>query len=542
VSEAVIAIVLEDRLTKEQILTMYANEIYLGNRDSFAIHGFAEGAKAYFGKDLSKITLAEAATLAGIIPAPNAYSPVLHPARAKTRRNLVLRVMRDNGTITQEEYRDASVRDLEIAEDLDPTEGQYLVDYVQEELLKDFSKEELMKSGFRVYTTVDPQLQKAAIDSVDYGLRIVDNLLTKRRRDNKVPFQVSPQAGLIALDPRTGEIKAMVGGANYGSSQYNRITQASRQPGSIFKPFVYAAALETSLQESLDYDLNPNDDRPAAPITSATSVLDEPTVFYSGSAEKDYAPKNYGGEYGGSVSLRSAFQKSLNVPTVLLARSIGYDRVAQLARRMGMNSSIRGYPSIALGAFEVTPIEIAGAYTAFANNGKRVEPHALQSVVSAGGKELKIYDYPSVQVINPKIAYLVTHLMEGVVNYGTGAGVRGRGFMLPAAGKTGTSRDGWFAGFTKDLLVITWVGFDDNRDLNLEGAKSALPIWAEFMKKAYQLYPPRRLGSMVFTPPPGIEFVRIDKATLLRADPSCGESFEEAFIAGTAPLASCLDD
>lgn len=537
-SEAFIALLLERRLTKEQILTMYANEVYLGNRDSFAIHGFGEAAKAYFGRDLKDLNLSEVATLAGIIPAPNAYSPVQHPDRAEARRNLILRIMLNTGSVTRDEYEEAKRSEIEIAANLDPAEGHYFVDYIREALLRDFSEEMLMTGGLSVATTVDLPLQKAAIDSVDYGLALVNAQFAKRSGKPHEPNAPMPQAGLIALDPQTGEIKAMVGGARYSVSQYNRITQALRQPGSIFKPFVFAAALETALEGFSVFDLNPNDDLDAAPITPITMLIDEPIVFYS--AAQEYIPKNYSGEYRGEVLLRNAFQESLNVPTVSLAQLIGYDRVAKFAIRMGMNSRIRGYPSVALGAFEVTPLEIAGAYTAFANGGQRVEPHALRQVLSDDGKVLKSYAPEPQKVLSPQVAYLMTHLMEGVINHGTGAGVRARGFMLPAAGKTGTSRDGWFAGYTKDLLVITWVGFDDGRDLHLEGAKSALPIWVEFMKKAYQLYPARNSGRMDFSPPPGIELVNVDAATLLRGDPSCGDSFEEAFLVGTAPTGSCV--
>jgi penicillin-binding protein 1B len=344
---------------------------------------------------------------------------------------------------------------------------------------------------------------------------------------------------MIALDPQTGEIKAMVGGAQYGSTQYNRITRAFRQPGSIFKPFVYAAALETALEGLTVSSFDPYEEAEPSRITALTSLFDEPMVFYTGN--KSYTPQNYKGQYHGLVTLRSAFQQSLNIPTMMLAQKIGYDRVVSLARRVGLNPRIRGYPSVALGAFEVTPIEIAGAYTAFANGGRRVEPHAIRTVESNDHRVLKRYDAQPQTVLSPQIAYLMTHLMEGVINQGTGAGVRARGFALPAAGKTGTSRDGWFAGYTKDLLVIAWVGFDDGRDLNLEGARSALPIWTEFMKKAYTLYPPRDLSAMQFTPPSGIELVRIDSATLLRGDPDCGDSFVEAFLEGTAPEESCVD-
>jgi len=270
-------------------------------------------------------------------------------------------------------------------------------------------------------------------------------------------------------------------------------------------------------------------------ITPLTRIMDAPKTFTFG--DEIYEPANFKGGYAGLVTLRTALQKSLNSAAVQIAERIGYRRVAALAQRMGLNDGIKGYPSVALGAFEVTPIELAGAYTAFANEGKRVEPHAIRRVETPGGTDVTTSQPQPKEVLSPQIAYLMTYLMEGVINRGTGAGVRSRGFYLPAAGKTGTSRDGWFAGYTKDLLVIAWVGFDDNRDLGLEGSRSALPIWTEFMLKAYKLYPPKK--RMYFSPPPGIEFVTIDAETMMRATPDCVDTFEEAFIAGTAPAAYC---
>jgi penicillin-binding protein 1B len=265
--------------------------------------------------------------------------------------------------------------------------------------------------------------------------------------------------------------------------------------------------------------------------------VDEPTTFvYDG--DKIYDPKNFNEEYRGLVTARTALQHSLNVPTIKIGERVGFGRVAAFAKRMGLNAKIQGYPSVALGAFEVTPIEMAGAYTAFANEGLRMQPHALVRLASADGSTNKAYKYQPQEVIRPELAYLMTHLMQGVINSGTGVRVRAMGFTLPAAGKTGTSRDGWFAGYTKDLLAIAWVGFDDNRDLNLEGSRSALPIWAEFMLKATQLYPPADPDKMYFTSPPGIEFARIDAESLQLANPSCVDTFEEAFIAGTAPTSS----
>jgi penicillin-binding protein 1B len=270
-------------------------------------------------------------------------------------------------------------------------------------------------------------------------------------------------------------------------------------------------------------------------------LLNHPVTFtYDGT--QTYEPGNFHDEYekyGDPVSVRVALEHSLNVPTVEVAEMIGYDKVAALAKRAGMNGKIKPFPSIALGAFEVTPIEIARAWTIFANEGQRLEPHALLRVVDADGKESKAYKYEATPVLSPQVAYMMTHLLEGVIAEGTAASVRSRGFQLPAAGKTGTSRDGWFAGYTKDFLVITWVGFDNNDDLNLEGAKSALPIWTDFMIKAAQLYPPLNLDEMEFRAPEGIEFVKIDSLSHLPATSSCPDTFSEAFIAGTVPTTMC---
>jgi penicillin-binding protein 1B len=563
--EAMIAVMLEQRLTKPQILTLYANEVYLGNRGSFAIHGFGEGAASYFGKDMGALTLPEAATLVSIIPSPNAYSPSKYPDRAKSRRNVVLGVMHDEKMITDQEYQQAKATEVKVAPiKLDAADAPYLVDFIREQLEKDYSDESLINDSLKIYTTLDPDLQRAAVEAVEKGLNeTLDRIKARNKGKKQVDNLPDPQAALIVLDPHTGDIKAMVGGSNYGASQYNRITQAFRQPGSIFKPFAYAAAFEsafdgdkrpaqpTSSERTPTSSLPPTAD--AAPasddsqvfsmhregmITAISRLIDEPTTFiYEG--DRTYEPNNFHEQYRGIVTAREALQHSLNVPTIRIAEQIGYDRVAAFAKRAGLNAKIKGYPSVALGAFEVTPLEMAGAYTIFANQGKRVEPHALIRVSSPDGQVSKKYNYETTETIRPELAYLMTHLMEGVLTNGTGVGVRARGFDLPAAGKTGTSRDGWFAGYTKDLLAIAWVGYDDNRDLNLEGAHSALPIWTDFMMKAYKLYPVRDIDSMYFNAPSGIDFVRLDKESLGLATPSCPDTFEEAFIAGSAPTSYC---
>jgi penicillin-binding protein 1B len=559
-TEAFIAVLLEQRVSKQQILTMYSNEVYLGERGSFSIHGFAEGAAAFFGKDLTGLTLPEAATLVGVIPAPNRYSPANHPEAAKKRRDLVLRAMNDLSFINKEDYEKAKETELKVAPaPIDATDAPYMIDYAREQLTKDFSDEQLTNDNLRVYTTLDPNLQRIAVEAVKNGVKAAEETLAARDKGKKNVEKRPPvQASLIVMNPHTGEILAMVGGRDYTASQFNRITQAKRQPGSIFKPFVYAAAFETA--EHGEHPAPPPPDQPAEPaappaepqdpdaasaaeehelITAVTMLDDVPTVFYYDRGQK-YEPNNYKQEYmGQGVTVSYALQHSLNVPTIQLAERIGYGRVVALARRAGLNEKIKAYPSVSLGAFEVTPIEMAGAYTIFANEGKRMEPHVLVRVADGGGKTAKAYTYDPKQIISPQLAYLMTYQMEGVVRSGTGAGVRARGFTLPAAGKTGTSRDGWFAGYTKDFLAIAWMGYDDNRDLNLEGARSALPIWTEFMQKAAVLYPPADINAMAFVPPDGIQFVRIDSETKLPATSQCPETYQEAFLEGAVPVDRC---
>jgi penicillin-binding protein 1B len=567
VAEIFITLMLEQRLTKQQILTLYVNQTYMGQRGSFSINGFGEAAEAYFGKDIGSLSLPEAATLAGMIPAPNGkFSPIKHPEEVKRRRNTVLTAMHSIGTINDKQFEAAKSADLKIIPlKVDSSDAPYLVDYIRDELLKNFSDEEITNGGLRVYTSLDPALQKIAVESVQNGLKLVNDEVAGQRKHQKGGDNLpGPQAALIALDPHTGEIKAMVGGSDYATTQLNRIVQASRQPGSIFKPIVYAAALETGLDKGKTDDAEPAADAPKpdanltqaansipdegskpeslsreSVVTPITTVIDEPTTFVYENGRSTYEPNNYHQEYRGIVTVRTALEHSLNVPTIKVAEHIGYDRVAAMAKRLGLNAKIKPYPSIALGAFEVTPIEMAGAYTAFANEGRRMQPHALLRVTSSDGSTNKAYKFEPQEVIRPELAYQMTYLMEGVINSGTAASVRARGFALPAAGKTGTSRDGWFAGYTKDLLVIAWVGYDDNRDLNLEGARSALPIWTDFMMKATDLYPPKDPDHTNFDAPPGIDFARIDADSLMLANSACQNTFEEAFLAGTAPTAYC---
>ena len=360
------------------------------------------------------------------------------------------------------------------------SEAPYFVDMVKDHLLDKYSENDLLSQNFRVYTTLDPALQRAAAAAVEAGVKNVDTLLAKKyekwkkdkaRKGNNEPIP-QVQVALVSLDPRTGEIRALIGGRDYGQSQLNHAI-AHRQPGSVFKPFVYAAAFDNAV------------DGVQPIVTPATTIDDEPTTFeFDG---QEYTPNNYGERFMGQVTVRDALTNSLNVATVKVAELIGYGRVVQIARQMGLGNNIRATPAVALGAYEMTPVDVAAGYTAFGQGGVRAEPQFLRSMVSANGTVLEKTVPETHAVLDPRVAYLVTSLLKDVLNKGTGAAVRARGFTLPAAGKTGTSRDGWFAGFTSNLVTVIWIGFDDNRDLGLAGGATAAPIWADFMKKATAL-------------------------------------------------------
>ena len=531
-AEAMISVELEQRFNKQQIFELYANEVYLGNRGSFGIRGFSQASVAYFGKDLRQLTLPECAYLAGIIRAPNYYSSAdRHPERGVQSRDRVLTQMLDNKYINEEDLKDAKSAPLKIIRtSISGSEAPYFVDMVKDHLLDKYSENELLSENFRVYTTLDPALQRAAAAAVDAGMKNVDVLLAKKyekwrkEQAKKGNNDAIPQAqvALVALDPRTGEIKAVIGGRDYGQSQLNHAL-ARRQPGSVFKPFVYAAAFDNAV------------DGVQPIITPATTIDDEPTTFeFDG---KEYTPNNYGERFMGRVTVRDALTNSLNVATVKVAELIGYGRVVQVARKMGLGNNIQPTPAVALGAYEMTPVDVAAAYTTFATMGTRAEPQFLRIVVNADGTPLEKFTPQTHLALDPRVTFLVDSLLKDVLNKGTGAGVRARGFTLPAAGKTGTSRDGWFAGFTSNLLCVIWIGFDDNRDLGFTGGVVAGPIWADFMTRATSL--PQYRDVKDFAMPDGIQSVLIDPDTLQLATPNCPTTREEVYVAGSAPTVYC---
>ena len=514
--EAMLSLVLETRLTKDQILELYLNDVDLGQRGSFAVRGVAEASRLFFGKDVGNVSLAEAATIAGVIQAPSRHSPFRNPARAKERRNVVLRAMVDAGYISDDAAVRASREPLIVVQRALDAEAPYFVDYVSEQLRSRY--EGLLRPNVSadVYTTLDLHLQRVAQDALRDGLARVDELLKRRKRTS------SAQGAIVVVHPKTGEILAMAGGRNYGQSQFNRAVSSRRQPGSVFKPFVYLAAFERGLEEG------------RTDLTPASTVLDEPTTFMFDNQE--YAPTNYGGEYSGVTTFRRALALSRNVAAVKVAEAAGYDRVAALWQKIGAGAAARPYPSIALGVFEASPLEIAEAYTPFANLGV-MRPLKPLLRVEEGGRELPLpIDRPTT-IARPETTYLVTSMMRSVINEGTGASARTAGFTLDAAGKSGTTndlRDAWFVGFTPELLTVVWIGFDDNQPIGLSGTQAALPIWTNFMIRALAGH-----ANQGFDAPEGVVFVDVDRDTGKVAGPFCTRVLSEAFIVGTEPFEPC---
>jgi penicillin-binding protein 1B len=519
---ALLALRIERQLAKEAIFETYANVADLGWRGTFNIRGFGQASETYLGKDLSQITLPEAAQLAGLIQEPDAFDPFRHPDDAKQRRNEVLTLMRQNGYISDRDYALAIEARLTVA----TTSGQfsdapYFTDIVREELESKFQDTDLPSSGFRIYTTLDMNLQRTAMEALRNGMQLVDSEI---RKQSRFSGQRPPQAevALIAIDPHTGEVAALIGGRNYGVSQLNYALVA-RRPASIFKPFVYAAAMDTAVEGG------------SRIITPSTMVKDEPTTFWDGG--RPYEPKNFDMKYRGDITIHDALVLSTNVTAVKVAEMVGYQKVVEMAKRAGLNEKILPTPAVALGQAEITPLEAAGAYTLFANAGEYVRPMFLRLVRS--GEKVVFKQAPSSKrVLDPRVAALMNSLLEDVARSGTAADIRGRnGLSFPFAAATGPGPDGWFVGFTSELLCVVWVGLDDGRELGMDGATSAGAIWAEFMKAAVQY--PRYRDAKPFGVPSGIVSIEIDPTSGMPATAACPQKRKELYVNGTQPVGYC---
>lgn len=504
IKEAILAYKIDRYLTKEEILNLYLNYIYLGH-GTYGIEAAAEG---YFGKSARYLTLAEATMLAALPKAPNAYSPFLHFDKAKERQAYVLDRMIEDGYITPAQQEDALRAPLELRS-VRPKEkiAPYFIENVRRYVLSKYGSDVLYKEGLEIYTTLNIAMQKSANEGLERGLKELE-----ARGNHKKEIV---QGALLCMDVKTGAIRAMVGGRDFTKSEFNRTTQSIRQPGSAFKPLIYTAAFDKGL-------------------TPATRLVDSPIVFEDPSQEDGFwKPKNFDGKFLGPITLRSALVHSRNVITVKLLQEIGVDYAAAYATNMGITSPLAKNLSLALGSSGVTLQEMVRAYGVLANGGKRVTPYFVKKIVDRTGQVFEETQVVEEQVIDPRIAFLTTYIMQDVVESGTGRGVKSIG--RPVAGKTGTTndnRDAWFIGFTPSLVTGVWVGFDKEETLGKEevGGRAAAPIWLYFMEKALQSYPVE-----IFPVPEGIVFVKIDPNTGLPAKSNANGAVFEAFLEGTAP-------
>ncbi len=514
IKEALMAAILEFKYSKREILEAYLNEIYFGQRGASSIMGIEEASQHYFGKSVREIDLAEAATLAGLIRDPRRYNPTQSPDVARERRDLVLALMHDQERITDDQLARARNAPLAVRQrDARVNDAPFFVDYVLRELADRYPRRLLQSQGLRIFTTLDMGQQIAAREALIEGLAHLEEGYPRlARRKGEL------EGAVVVLDPQTGFVRAMVGGRDYQDSQFNRAEQARRQPGSTFKPFVYLTAF-----------LTPGRWSPASTI--------EDVPFEIVSAGQTWSPENYDQTYHGTVTLRNALSQSMNVATSRLALSVGLSRVTRTAKEAGIESRLRPLPSLALGAFEVSPLELASAYATLANGGIRTQPLSILAAVDDGGEVVQHREVSMDRVLPADAVYLVNDMLKDVFDTGTARRARALGYGGRAAGKTGTTndtRDAWFVGYTTEMVALVWVGYDDNSPLGLHGDRAALPIWVEFMKRSG--YGDR---SPAFPAPRNIVLVEVDPETGELAGPGCPTTRFEVFVAGTEPQRQC---
>lgn len=515
--EALAALVLEVKYTKQDILESYLNEIYLGQAGFVSIYGVREAANRYFGKTLQELTVEETAMIAGLIKGPNSYAPTKHPELAKQRRDVVLRRLRETGLLTEEVWKRAMNTPLRVTPSEDIlTDAPYFVDAVLRQV------EEAgvvpLPEGLRIDSTLDPMIQQATTESLEKGLAKLESA------HPHLKSALEPvQGAVVVLDPKTGSVLALVGGRDYRRSQFNRAVQARRQPGSLFKPFVYLAALEAAREGQVGQ------------LTAASLLVDEPVTFESETGP--WSPQNYDKQFHGPVSVRNALEQSFNVPAIRAAKTLGVKPIVQLLHRLGVTSTIGGdLSSVALGSSSVSLVEITAAYGAIANGGVAVKTTAVRSTRDRQGDIVWNSVPDRQQAVSPQGAYVLTSLLEGVIQRGTASKARAIGLQGLVAGKTGTTdgyRDAWFVGYTSDVVIGVWVGFDDERPLRLTGSQAALPIWMELARR---IIPPT---VPAFVMPPGVVARTIDPKTGQLATSQCPEQVSEVFIEGTEPSVYC---
>ncbi len=530
IREAILSWQIERTYTKDEILERYFNQIYFGS----GAWGIAEAARTYYNKDISDLDLAQCALLAGLPNAPSRYSPLNSPENATERRNWVLVCMAETGAITQAQADSVSrlpVRVNPISRE--SWKAPYFVDYVRNQLLGDYSEDELYHLGLQIYTTLDPKMQQFAEQYLEEQLQVVEsgqlrpfNHRTRREIIGEDSLSVHEltntdylQGALLAMDPADGGIRAMVGGRNFWESKFNRAVQALRQPGSAFKPFVYSAAIDNGIP--------------------ACQVVEDSPIAIEQADGTLWRPSNYAGKFRGSITMRAGMVSSINLVAIKTLMTVGAETVAAYARKMGITTRIPAVESIAVGSAEVYPIELVSAYTTFPNLGVRVAPMAITAITDRNGNLVRRYRPVREEALSKQSAYIVLDMMRNVVDFGTGAGTRKLGFTLPAGGKTGTTNDytdAWFVGYTADLVCGVWVGFDQPQRIINHGTGSvlAVPIWANFMRDAHETlaeiheFPP---------PPEGLTTRLICKSSGLLATRFCPEErvYTEIFKVGTEP-------
>lgn len=520
VTEALMAYIAERRYSKDEILENYLNDIYLGQRGKEGIYGIWEASQFYFSKEPRDLSIAEMATIAGMIRSPNHFNPIRHAEAAHLRRNEVLGSMLQDGYISKAAYDQAVVEPIRAREPyLETNDAPYFVDYVKHELAERYPPSVLTGEGLRVFTTLDVHMEKQAEAAIDENLARLEekhHALARKEKSDQL------QSCLLAIEPQTGKIRAMVGGRDYRQSQFNRVTQSKRQPGSAFKPITYLAALQETLDGGPEHYL-------------PTSYIED-TPFTWNYGTMSWTPKNFKNRYFGRVTLQFALEESLNSATARLADSVGLDRLLAMAEKLGFDK-LPPYPSMVLGGIEVSPLQLAQMYAILANEGLDAPFYAVTAVVDQHGAVIQGHELQPQQVLSPELAYTIDYMLEQVINHGTGIGARRAGFTRPAAGKTGTtndSKDAWFAGFTPDLMAVVWTGFDQKEALGLTGAEASLPAWTSFMKQATASRP-----ALDFVAPAGIVTAKVDPTTGYLAGPNCPSSVTGVFPAALAPTETC---
>ena len=515
--EALMAVLLEMRYTKDQILEAYLNEIYLGQNGSVQIAGVEQASQVYFGKKVTYLTLGEAATLAGMIRSPNVLSPLKYPDRAKTRRDVVLDLMRDQRRISEREYEETVASKLVVTRfPKTSRSAPFFVDLVLKQLRETYPETQLKTEGLRIFTSLDTIMQRSAEEALDNGIA---NLGRKYRHIRNSP---TPLEGVVlTIQPGTGYVKALVGGRSYTKTQFNRAIQARRQPGSLFKPFVYVTGMDPARGDEA--------------LTASTVLDDSPIAVQAGAAV--WRPQNYDNRFHGRVTMREALAHSYNIPAVRAAINAGVPNVIKTAANIGVESKLQPYPSVSLGSFEVTPLEIAFAYSAFANLGVKSEPVTILAVVTRDGQLLETRNVKMKRVAPASVCYVMNDVLKDVFDYGTAGRARSLGFKHAYAGKTGTTnnyRDAWVIGYSPRILSLVWIGFDDGHSVRLAGGDACLPIWTRHMNRIDGL-----IADVDWKRPDDVTEREIDPASGMLATPYCSNTRTEVYVAGTEPDAVC---